>query len=295
MSNFRIYHTNKIDTASFRGGSWQPMLPLDNLYSPSPTRRARSMSAATTSTQFKVSLTESISISGIQVIATNLSSAATYRISWYTDSAFTAIDGTTGFVTVGSSIDWTNTANWLDWMDSGFWLGTGEVLVDPDNQGTDIRHNFPSPQTMRYIKFEFVDPTNADGFVEVGYVFIGDMFVPTYNVAPDPTYSRESLTTMQQAVGGSQFFNRRGSRKKLLVSWQLILKEEALGEIEEIVRIHDIDRPVYVDLEPDNVLTSGFTTAFLARLAQLPEARLLDAYVENDTGATIGFEFAQVL
>jgi hypothetical protein len=30
-------------------------------------------------------------------------------------------------------------------------------------------------------------------------------------------------------------------------------------------------------------------------MAQLPESRLLEAYIENDTGATIGFEFQQVL
>jgi hypothetical protein len=292
---FRLYHTNQIDTATFGGGSWQPLLPLDNLYSPSPTRRARSVNATTAATQFRISMAQSLTVHGIQIIATNLSAASTYRITWYTDSAFTAQDGTTGFITVGSSIDWANTSNWLDWMDVGFWLGTGAEIVDPDDQGVDIRHNFPSPQSMRYIKIEFADPTNADGFVEVGYVFIGDVFVPTYNVAPDPTYNRVSLTTMQQAVGGGQYFNRRGSRKRLVVNWQLLLQDEVFGELDQIIRIHDIDRPVYVDLEPDNILASGFTTAFLARMAQLPESRLLEAYIENDTGATIGFEFQQVL
>ena len=130
----------------------------------------------------------------------------------------------------------------------------------------------------------------------MGYLFIGETFVPTYNVAPDPIFNRVSLTTMQQAVGGSQYFNRRGSRKRLQVNWPVLPKEEIFGELEQIIRIHDIDRPVYVDLDPDNqLLDSGRTTAFLARIAQMPEARMIDAYLDDDTGASIGFEFLQVI
>ena len=295
MAKFALYHSNKVDTGTFSGGSWQPNLPLSNLYSPSTTRRARSTNAAATSTQFRLSMSQNVNAQGIQIISTNLSAAATYRITWYTNSGFVSQAGTTGFIAVGSSVDWGDSGDWLDWLDTNFWLGTGQPFIDPDNQGVDIRHNFPSPEAMRYIQIEFIDPTNADGFVEVGYLFIGDLFIPTFNVSPDPVFSRVSLTAMQQAVGGSQYFNRRGSRKRLVVSWQMLPKEDVLGELDEIVRIHDIDRPVYVDLEPDNILKSGFAAAFLARIAQLPESRLIDAYLEGDTGSTIGFEFTQVL
>jgi hypothetical protein len=293
---FTLYHTNRMDTAVLSGGSWQPNLPLANLYSPSTTKRTRSVNAQLTSTQLRVTLTESISVRGIQIVATNLSSAAMYRITWYTDDTFSAQDSTTGWISVGgSSIDWNDSAEWLQWEDPDFWGGS-EELLDPDNQGIDIRHNFASPESLQFVKIEFDDTTNSKGFVEIGYIFIGQSFIPTYNVSPDPTYGRESLTTVVQAVGGSQYFNRRGSRKRLQVTWQLLPKEEAFGEIEQIIRIHDVDRPVYVDLDPDNVLLdSGRTTAFLARIAQLPQARLLSAYLNNDTGAAVGFEFIQVI
>ena len=293
---FRLYHTNQIDTATFSGGSWQPLLPLrQSLFAkPNP---ARALNRCHYSRD-----------------AVSRRDGANANGAWHSDHRHQPVRGfdLSDHLVHGLGIHgarrhyWihhgrklrligANTANWLDWMDVGFWLGTGAEIVDPDDQGVDIRHNFPSPQSMRYIKIEFADPTNADGFVEVGYLFIGDVFVPTYNVAPDPTYNRVSLTTMQQAVGGGQYFNRRGSRKRLVVNWQLLLQDEVFGELDQIIRIHDIDRPVYVDLEPDNILASGFTTAFLARMAQLPELRLLEAYIENDTGATIGFEFQQVL
>ena len=293
---FTLYHTNRIDTAVFSGGSWTTSLPLSNLYSPSTTKRARSTNAVLTSTQFRVELADTVTVQGIQVISTNLSSSAQYKITWYTNATFTTVDSTTGWISVGgSSIDWTDTAEWLEWEDPDFWGGTADIL-DPDNQGIDIRHNFASPEALHFVKIELDDQANADGFIEVGYLFIGESFVPTYNVAPDPIFNRVSLTTMQQAVGGSQYFNRRGSRKRLQVNWPVLPKEEIFGELEQIIRIHDIDRPVYVDLDPDNqLLDSGRTTAFLARIAQMPEARMIDAYLDDDTGASIGFEFLQVI
>jgi hypothetical protein len=99
---------------------------------------------------------------------------------------------------------------------------------------------------------------------------------------------------MVEAVGGGKFFNRRGSRKRLTVTWDVLPKEEVLGDIDEIIRIQDIDKPVYVDLDPAN-LDSGRKTAFLASIEQLPEARLVQAFLEDDSAAAIGFDFIQVL
>jgi hypothetical protein len=293
LSKFTLYHTNAIDTAVLGGGSWQPNLPLSNLLSPRTTQRARSTSAALSSTQFTVKLAEPVIVQGIQIISTNLSGAGQYKISWYSDAGLTLLTGTTNFIPVGSSINWSNTANWYDWLDTEFWLGAVPV-IDPDNQGLDIRHNFSGPVSVQYLKFEIDDTTNTDGFVELGYVFIGHPYVPSINVDTNPSFSRISLTSMVEAIGGGQYFNRRGSRKRLTIAWSVMPKEEVLVDIDQIVRIQDIDKPVYVDLDPENI-GSGRTTAFLARINQLPESRLLNVFVSDDTAATIGFDFIQVL
>lgn len=293
MSSFVLYHTNALETAALAGGSWQANLPLTNLYSPSTTKRARSTNAVLASTQFTVSLAEAVSARGIQVIATNLSSAALYRITWYSDAAMTAEADSTGWIPVGASINWLNVSEWLDWLDTEFWLGA-EPFVDPDNRGMDIRHTFADVTTVRYLKFEFDDQTNADAFVELGHVFIGRAFVATFNVGPEPTFQRISLTAVKDAIGGGQYFSRRGSRKRLGIVWPMLPREETTDELDEIIRIQDIDRPVYVDLDPEN-LGGGRNTAFLARIQTMPEIRLLDAYLEGDTGSTVGFEFHEVL
>lgn len=293
MSLFTIYHSNALEHAVLGGGSWQANLPLSNLFSPTTTKRARSTNTQLASTQFTVKLAEATRLTGIQVIATNLSAAALYKISWYSDATFSTLEGSTGFIPVGSSIDWTNTAQWLDWSSPNFWLGA-QAIDDPDNQGLDIRHAFANPIFMQFIKFEFDDTTNADMFVELGHVYLGDSFVPTYNVGPAPVFQRVTLTSMQEAIGGAQFFNRRGSRKRLTVSWDVLPREEVLGELDEIIRIHDIDRPVYVDLDPAS-LTWGRKASFLARIQVLPEMKFVDAYLESDTAAAVAFEFIQVL
>ena len=293
MAKFTLYHTNAIDTATFAGGAWQPALPLSNLYSPRPTKRARSVDAQLSSTQFTVALVEAVVVHGVQVISTNLSGAGQYKVSWFADAAQTIQNGTTGWIPVGSGIDWADNTEWFDWLHPDFWLGA-LPFIDPDNQGRDIRHTFGTPTTVQYLKFEFDDVTNAKGYLEIGYLYIGHAFVPSINVDSTPTFSRVSLTSMVQAVGGSQFFNRRGSRKRLVVTWAVLPQQEVLTDIDEIVRIQDIDKAVYVDLNPDD-LTSGAATSFLGRIQQLPEAQLLSAYIAGDTAATIGFEFTQVL
>jgi len=293
MRNLTIYHDNAINSAVLSGGNWQPNLPLANLYSPRTTKRARSVTTQAEDTQFRVSLSEGVLFYGIQVISTNLSSAGLYRISWYSDAAFTALVGQTPFIAVGLSIDWTNTDEWFAWESPNFWLGA-VPFSDPDNQGRDIRHTFSTPIIAQYLKFELDDTTNSEGFIELGYLYIGKAFIPSINVDPEPQFARVSLTSVQEAVGGGQFFNRRGSRKKLQITWAVLSKTEVMGDLDEIIRIHDVDKPVYVDLDPEDT-DLGRKTAFLARLSQLPEAKLLQAYLENDTAATIGFEFIQVL
>lgn len=293
MQNFTLYHTNAIETAVLGGGAWQPNLPLANLFTPTTTKRARSVNTQLTSTQLTAKLADNIQSLGIQVISTNLSAAAQYKISWYSDPEMTLLNGTTGFIAVGTSIDWTVTAQWFDWLAPNFWLGA-IPFVDPDNLGRDIRHTFADFTAVQYLKLEFDDVTNADGFVEIGYLYIGRAYVPSINVDTTPIFNRVSLTSMAEAVGGAQFFNRRGSRKRLTVTWAVLPLEEVLVELDEIIRIQDIDKPVYVDLQPDN-LTSGRTTSFLARMEKLPESRLLQVYLDDDTAAAVGFEFIQVL
>ncbi len=292
MANLHIFNRNTIDSAILSGGSWETALPLEYLREQRPTLKARSIDAQLSSTQFRIQLAKPLLSRGIQLISTNLSNAGRYRITWYTDQTFSTPTDTTDWVQVGSTIDWNNTGEWLDWLDPDFWLGSAS-FVDPDNQGRDIRHGFSTPVTIQYIDIEIDDSTNVNGFVEIGYLFIGECFVPSINILYEPSFSRVSRTSAQEAVGGGAFFSRRGSQKRLTVAMQLP-RDEVLSDLDDIIQIHDIDKSVYVDVDPDDS-TWGAKTAFLARMERLPESRIVPIFFDDDLGAAISFEFIQIL
>lgn len=293
MAYFTIYRNNRVSAAALSGGSWDSTASLEYMRDPRPTRRARSVNAQLSSTQFKLSFIKPLSTNGVQIIATNLSSAAKYRITWFSDPTFLAQSGTTGWINVGSVIDWNNTAEWLDWLDPDWWLGAA-AFIDPDNYGKDIRHVFGSNTVLQYVLVEFDDASNSSGFVEVGHAYFGEPYVASLNISYEPSFSRRSLTSVQESISGSAYFSRRGSQRQISVAWGRLPSSEVLGTIDDIALIHDMNVPVYVDLDPDNS-TTGQKTAFLARIAQMPDIRLVQAFIDGEMCASVGFDFKQVM
>ena len=79
------------------------------------------------------------------------------------------------------------------------------------------------------------------------------------------------------------------------MAWPQLPSEEVLGEIDDIVLIHGIDKPVYVDRDPANTNVSGQKTAFLATIEQLPDYVLTATFFDSDIAASVGFTFQRVL
>jgi hypothetical protein len=295
VGTFTLFHDNAIDTAALAGGSWDATLSLEQLRNSRPKLKAQSTDAQTTSTQFTMALSAPRTLSGIQLISTNITESGAYKISWYSDSGFTTLIDTTGFVNVGESIDWGDTNNWLEWEDPDFWLGA-VPFIDPDNAGLDIRVRFANPITAQYIKVEIDDTTSMHGFVAIGHVYVGTAFVPEWNFAPEAnSFGRTSRTSMRESVHGTRYYSRRASQKRAVIAWPILPSEDVLDEIDQIVLIHDINKPVYVDRDPENAGTSGAMTAFLATLEQLPDYALANNFIDDDISASVGFEFTQVL
>lgn len=295
MNIFTIYHGNAVETAVLTGGSWDATLSLEKLRDPRPQLKAQSTDAQLASTLVKVSLVIPKQLLGIQLISTNFSQAAAYKVSWYSDSAFTSLVDTTGWVDVGESIDWTDTGDWPEWESEEFWLGS-ETFVDPSNLGRDVRVRFAAVTTMQYIKIEVDDTGNADGNVKIGHLYIGEAFSPTLNFEPGSNrIKRVSNTSKRSTPGGVRYYQRRGAGQAIVVAWPNLPMEEVLGEIDDIVQIHDVEKPVYIDLDASNTGVIGQKTAFLATIAELPEHSLNAVYFGEDIGASVGFEFERVL
>ena len=293
MQPITVYHFNAIDQAALSGGAWHATLSLEKLREPRPRLKAQSVDLQLASTQFRMALAGPKTTLGLQLISTNLSNAALYRVTWYSSDTFALEIGSTGWVNIGSSINWTNSGEWLEWEDPNFWLGA-EAFIDPDNLGRDIRVRFANPTTLQFIKVELDDIGNTEGVVRIGHVYVGTSFVPSINFLAN-SFTRDTNTRVRTAVNGTRYYSRQAAPKRLAIGWETLPSMEVLGEMDDIANIHGADRPVYVDVNPEDTGSTGEKTAFLATLERMPEVQLQSVFFDNDIGASAGFEFTQVL
>lgn len=294
MGTFTIYHSNAIINATLSGGAWDASLSLEKLRDYRPKLKARSANAMPASTLFNVVLPAPQPMIGVQLVSTNISNAGRYKLTWFQEAEFITNLGTTGWVDAGESIDWLNTDEWFEWEDPNFWLGT-EEFVDPDNQGRDIRIRLAELTPLQFIRVEIDDESNPDGYVEIGHAYFGRPLTPSFNVSPnDSGFSRVSNTSIQKSAGQTRYTGRVTSTKRLMAVWPALPMSEVLGEIDDVVLIHDVDVPVYVDLDPEDASAVGQKTAFLATIERLPEYKLLNVFFDDDIGASAAFEFMQV-
>lgn len=284
-----IFHSNASSNAVVGGGSWEPNSPLSYLQDPRPTSKARSTDAQLESTQLNVAFQRSTPLIGIQLVSTNLQSGAKVKVTAFADALMTSVIFTHDWEQIGDpptpSLD-------LPWSDPNWWSGI-RPYDDPDNAGQDVLIFFGQTYSAKYWLIEIDNTGNTEGYIEIGVLFMGEAFVPTMNFAPDSnSFKRVSRTSFADAANGSRYFTRRRSSRALRVAWPALPSDEVLGEIDEMVRLHDIDRQFYVVTDPDRISTRQ-RTSFLATLSQLPEHSLQNVFFNNDIGASAGFEFLE--
>lgn len=240
---------NAADDASLTGGSWT--IGLSWLQDARPREKARSADASLASTKFRIDLGSSTAIQLIALTATNLSSAADYRITWYSD-AFITLAGNTGWLPV-----------------------PGYPAYDPDNRGPDICHIFDAAETRRYWEFELDDTANPAGYVEAGRLLMSEIWQPSVNFGEGNAETLEPNTTFETSLGGTEYPLRRMPKRALRVSWS-VLPESEMAELRRFRAIVGIDRQVYVVPDPDDTANYNYRN-FLARVRTPPEIALLPA------------------
>lgn len=258
MSNMLIGFNNYSDddAVAFSGGSWS--LALTKLAGPVVTDRARSADLSLTNTQFKVDLGASRSIKLIALTHTNFTSAALYKITWYSD-AFTTAVGNTGWLAV-----------------------PGYPADDPDFIGAAVWHIFADAISYRYWKFEIDDNANADAYVEMGRLFMPEELNMSRN--PDVNVPDEMIpnTPRQNALGGTGYFNRRKPVRKLTFGYDLLDDTDA-PKIRRLRKICNLNKQIVIVPDPDD--TSNFNDRnFVATLSSMPAIGLMAAGLVSGNG-----------
>lgn len=246
----------------FTGGSWSSS--LSNLADPIVSNKARSADATTTNTQIRVDLGASKSLLLAAITHTNLSAAALYKITWYSDAFSTAV-GNTGWLAI-----------------------PGYPEEDPDFKGVSIFHVFDAETSARYWKIEFDDTANADGYIEVGRLFMPEELGMSRNPDAGVPDTLEPNTQKSSALGGTEFANRR--KPKLRLSFGYSIQDESdAPKIRRLRKYCNLNKQVVVIPDPDD--EDNFNDrCFVGTLSSMPRISLLALDIASD-----GFEIIEVV
>lgn len=244
MANALIGYSNKIDTATLSGGSWSTASPLDNLKSSVLSLLARSTDATTASTKFDADLGAAVSVGVVALVNTNATTAGQYRIrgSAVADFSTTVVD-----------------TGWLDCYPAG----VTEAGLEGYTRA--ILHTFRSHYSARYWRIEFDDATNADGYVELGRVFVGPYWQPSFNMIQGASLSWIDRDEVGETDSGVEYFSERADARLMTFDLRALPEAEAMESAFELQRLSRISREVVFMFNPDDT-AHRLRRSFLGRL-----------------------------
>lgn len=253
---------NRIDAATLAGGSWQSTLPLANIKDRRLSRLARTTNASAGSTLFTIDLGAARNVGVLALIVHNLSVLATVRI--YGDDA---ADFATPVYDSGSIAVWPAGAipqELLEWEDDNFWLGTVSQEAIAGYKAPFI-HAMSTAQTLRYWKVVISDSGNADGYVQMGRVYIGEAWKPDYNRSYGASLGYEDESKAESSLAGEEFFDIRRRRRVHRFELGFLSEEEARDRVLQMQRLQGTTGEILI--VPDVTDSINFAkVAFLGRL-----------------------------
>lgn len=199
MPNMRIIHSNAIDSAELASTpACAATMPVTNLQ----LARRGAFARVVGLTAWTISGTLSGPLSGLCLVGHNLTGGATVRLRLYSDLAKTALLYDSTALPVGTPQPWGNPAaspngglQWgvLPWLASGQLPGTPEYFS----------HWF-APQTLAVaFTLDIADDFNADGFLQLGRLYLGDYWSPAVPQSPGLRMAWAEASRQTRTDGGS--------------------------------------------------------------------------------------------
>ena len=247
-----LFFPNRATTAS--GGSWLAALPVTNVTTTELARVARSTNALTTSTVINMDLGTARNLRAFALVNHNLSAAATWKVDLGTSSGGTQVYAGSLATRLSSSFEAGLVAAG---MEDGEYLrnGTAAIIV------------LPAMYSARYVTISISDTGNADGYVQIGWVFAGGGFVPTYNAEYGLRDSWIDLSTKELSESGAQWptARRRLKQVEFVLDGLETYEGEQLHEMQRV--LGTVDEVLYVPDINDAAVTQRF--GFLGTLAEM--------------------------
>lgn len=299
MTNALFLSSRWIDLATMSASSVQGTLAANNVQTYRPDQVWRAIGCAAEWIQWDFG--SAIDVEAVVFLAHNLGSAALVRVRLASSVAAltTSPSVDTGFVS-----PWPNASgmptdpDWPSWFSllTGFTLTEaglelleaegGEPLEDEIGGVIEIEGEEVIPTTLnRYGRLDIVDPTNPDGYVQIGRLYAGPAFVPSTNVDINPSLGLVSPGEVVVTPFGRTFTDDRGPPSRMIT-----LPISALDENELTDELFELQRYVGNALDFAFCLDPARTTNFhkfamQARFDQLQAAQAQPFW--NDSGRQV--------
>jgi hypothetical protein len=231
-----IGYSNKLDSATLTGGSWTTSLPLNFLKTRLLGQVARTANTLQASSTFNIDFGVPRDIRVASLVNHNISIFGKVIISASEDN-FATTAYTSGEIEAWPAVYSFGT---LEWEDDAWWSGT-YTAEDAEGYTTNVTHIIPQLAYYRYWRIQIIDETNADGYIQLGRVFLGSAWQPTRDAEVGLALGWESATTVQKALSGTKYFQRRNPYRVTRFTLNVINIDEALNMAFEIDKRMGID------------------------------------------------------
>lgn len=220
--------------ATVSGGSWIAEFPASNVLNTDRAKPARSDSASASDTILTIDFTASQIIRAVAFDFCNLSTDAQWKVKLGTTSGASDVYS-------GSLVDYMQATGVEDISDYGGRIGADlpAIMV--------LSQNY----TASSLTIEIVDESNADGYIDVGYVWAGPLLIPELGVEHGAMSSgMDDQTMTMRPRGGSYETSPSGRIKSVSADFADLTAAEAIvwheaqrinGKTGRLLWIPDID------------------------------------------------------
>lgn len=215
---------NHIDTASLTAGSAVASLPASNVQNRQVTYKWRTDTLDSADTYIEADFTTPQPVSGVAIVGHNLGPDATIRVRIGNDPTFVTNLYDSGVIEAVQVIEPFGSLPW------GLFHWGGKF--SEDELATMTVNRFlvlPEMVSARYMRIDFVDEANGDGYLEVGRIICGPAVQPTVNMQYGWGEGWEDTSTHSYSRGGQTWSDEQPRRRVLRFTLAYLGENEIFG------------------------------------------------------------------
>lgn len=201
---------NWVDSSTLSANvAFSSNLPLVNAKNRVLGRKARTSILSSPTPTVTVQCGRARVVGCIAIAAHNFGVEAQWRVKLYADAAKTTLYYDSGYLLVWPTVFGDDD---LEWEDDRFWEGT--VGTGENGEYTPLAVHFADDNYIpECAEIEIVDPANEAGYVEIGRIFMGQVWQPIYNLSFDSGHGLQDTTPITEALDQTEYFDVQRQRR----------------------------------------------------------------------------------